>query len=345
LIEYGQELERLGRLEPQLRALERDVGVKEQNYRLYLTKFEESRVRDAMDAEKMVSVSVIEPATAPIGPIPVNKTLNIFVSICIGGVAGLGLAFLMEYFDHTFKISDDIENNLRVPLLGTIEDLPDREREDLEALAISPKPPPHYEILKANIMMHAEEKGIKALSVCSPTPKEGSSAVAVNLAASFAKENGSRVLLVDANLRHPFLHGSFNLPTAPGFSEVIHEGTNVHEAIKQSVIPNLFVLTSGISLANPMVIFESPKLAEVIEVLRTEFDWVIFDCAPINVYPDSGVLAPRVDGVVLVIQAENKRAEVAIQAKEYVEQAGAKILGAVLNRCRYVIPEIVYRRL
>jgi len=94
-----------------------------------------------------------------------------------------------------------------------------------------------------------------------------------------------------------------------------------------------------------MVIFESPKLADLIEVLRKEFDWIIFDCAPINLYPDSTVLAPRVDGVVLVIQAENKRAEVAIQAKEHLEQAGAKILGAVLNRRRYIIPEIVYRRL
>ena len=345
LIEYGQELERLGRLEPQLRALERVVSVNEQNYKLYLTKFEESRVRDAMDAAEMVSVSVIEPATAPLGPIPVSKRLNIFVSMCIGCVAGLGLAFLIEYFDHTFKLSEDIKNNLKVPLLGTIEDIPDEEREDLGALAITPKPPPNYEILKSNIVMHAEDKGIKTLSICSPTAKEGASTVALNLAVAIAKDNGGRVVLVDANLRHPFLHTSFNLPATPGFSDVIHEGTNVHEAIKESVIPNLFVLTSGISPPNPMVVFESPKLVGLIEVLRREFDWIVFDCAPINVYPDSTVLVARLDGVVLVIEAENKRAEVAIRAKEYLEQAGAKLLGAVLNRRRHVIPEIVYRRL
>ena len=345
LIEYGQELERLDRLEPELRALERAVSINDQNYRLYLTKFEESRVTDAMDAAQMVSVSVLEPATPPLRPIPVSKALNIFVSLCIGSVAGLGMAFLIEYFDHTFKVPGDIKDNLKVPLLGVIEDLAHKEREDLEALAISPKPPPNYEILKSNMIMHAEEKGMKMLSICSPTPKEGSSTVALNLAASLAKDNGCRVVLVDANLRHPFLHGSFNLPTSPGFSEVIHEGTNVDEAVKQSIIPNLFVLTSGISPPNPMVIFESPKLADLIEVLRKEFDWIIFDCAPINIYPDSAVLASRLDGVVLVIQAENKRAEVAIQAKEHLEQADAKILGAVLNRRRYIIPEIVYRRL
>lgn len=345
LIEYGQELARLGRLEPELRALERAVSVNEQNYKLYLTKFEESRVYDAMDTERMVSVSILEPATPPRGPIPVNKALNIFVSICIGGIASLGLAFLIEYFDHTFKLPEDIKDNLRVPLLGTIEDLSTKERKDLETLAISPKPPLHYQTLKSNIMMHAGEKGIKALSICSSLPREGSSTIALNLAAFLAKDSESRIVLVDANLRNPSLHTSTKLPTSPGFSEVIHEGANVHEAIKQSVIPNLFVLTSGISPPNPMVIFESPKFDKLIEGLRKEFDWIIFDCAPIDLYPESTVLVRRLGGVVFVIQAENKSAEVAIRAKEHLEQAGAKILGAVLNRWRRVIPEVIYQRL
>jgi capsular exopolysaccharide synthesis family protein len=344
LIEYGQELERLGRLEPELRRLERAVSVHEQNYRLYLTKFEESRVSDAMDAAKMVSVNILEPATVPINPIPVNRALNFFVSLCIGGVAGLGLAFLLEYFDHSFKVPEDIKDNLKVPLLGTIEDFPTKERGDLEALAASPIPPLHYQILKSNVMMYAGEK-IKTLSICSPTPGEGSSTVALNFAASLAKESGDRVALVDANLRQPVVHSSCKLPTSPGLSEVIHEGIDVHEAMKQSVIPNLFVLTSGMTPPNPMVIFESPKLGELIEVLRGEFDWIIFDCAPVDIYPDSTVLARQLDGVALVIQAQNMGAEVAVRAKEHLEQAGAKIVGAVLNRRRHIIPEKIYQRL
>jgi capsular exopolysaccharide synthesis family protein len=339
LIEYGKELERLGRLEPELRALERAVSVHEQNYRLYLTKFEESRVSDAMDAARMVSVTVFEPATVPISPIPVNKALNFFVSLCIGGVAGLGLAFLLEYFDHSFKIPEDIKENLKVALLGTIGDLPKKEMGDLVTIAAGPGPPLHYQILKSNVMMYAGEKGIKTLSICSPTPGEGSSTVALNLAAALAKDSGDRVALIDANLRQPILHTTCNLPASPGFSEVINEGTNIHEAIKQSVIPNLFILTSGMSPPNPMVVFESPKLDDLIEVLRTEFDWIIFDCPPVDLYPDSTVLARQLDGVALVIQAENMGAEVAIRAKELLEQAGAKILGAVLNRRRQIIPE------
>jgi capsular exopolysaccharide synthesis family protein len=284
LIESGQELERLGRLEPELRALERAVSVHEQNYRLYLTKFEESRVSDAMDAAQMVSVTVIEPATVPLQPIPVNRALNIFLSLCIGGVAGLGLAFLLEYFDHTFKDPEDIKDNLEVALLGTIGDLPKKEIGDLAAIAASSELPLHYQMLKSNVMMYGGEKGIRALSICSPTPREGASTVALGLAASLAKDSGGRVALVDANLRQPVLHTICNLPASPGFSEVINEGANIHEAIKQSVIPNLSILTSGVSPPNPMVIFESPKLNDMVEVLKSEFDWIIFDCAPVDIY-------------------------------------------------------------
>ena len=345
LIEYSQELERLGRLAPELQALERAVAVNEQNYRLYLTKFEESRISDAMDAARLVSVSILEPPTAPLGPVGVNRMLNLFLSLCLGGVAGLGLAFLIDYFDQSFKIPEDVQDNLKVPLLGTVNDLPDKETEDPQTLATSPAPPPHYEILKNNIIMRAQVKGMKILSIFSPTPKEGASTIAFNLASALTKDKGCRVLLVDANLRHPVVHSTFNIPPSPGLVEVIHEGLDVHKAIRESVIPNLFLLTGGDSPANPVVIFKSEKWVDLIELLRKKFHWVIFDGAPINLYPDATVLAPRVDAVVLVVEAENKRAEVAIQAKEHLEEAGAKVIGAVLNRRRHVIPEMVYRRL
>jgi capsular exopolysaccharide synthesis family protein len=271
--------------------------------------------------------------------------MKIFLSLCIAGVAGLGLAFLLEYLDHTFKVPEDIEDKLNVPLLVTINDLPTKEVLDLEALAVSPAPPLHYQILKTNVAMHAGEKGMKTLSVCSPTLREGCSTVALNLAAWLAKESGSRLVLVDANLRNPSVHSSCKLPASPGFSEVIHEGASIRDAIKQSVIPNLSVLTSGVSPPNPLTVFESPKLGELVETLKNDFDWVLFDCAPVDLYPDTMLLARGLDGTLLVIQAENRGAEVAIRAKGQLEQAGAQIVGAVLNRRRQIIPERIYKRI
>ena len=345
LIDYGQELERLGRLEPQLKSLERAVSVNESNYRLYLTKFEESRVSDAMDAAKIVSVSVLEPAVVPLKPLPIRRELNILVSLCVGLAAGLALAFLFEYFDHTLKLPEDVADNLAIPTLGAIGELPDAEKPDLQALAVSPKPPPHYQLLKNSIIRRAEDEKAKALSVCSPTREEGSSTVALHVAAALAKDSSQRVVLLDANLRHPALHNYANVSGGPGLSEVIDKDGDIRSVIQQSAIPNLFVIPSGVGPANPTAILESKKLAEVIETLKTDFDWVIADSAAVNLYADTGLLAPLLDGVVLVVQAENKRAEVAMQAKGRLEEAGATILGGVLNRRRYVIPEVVYRRL
>lgn len=345
LTEYGQELERLGRLEPELRSLERAVSVHEQNYKLYLTKFEESRVSDAMDAARMVSVSVLEPAVPPVNPVPTNKLFNILVSLCIATVAGLGLAFLIEYFDHTFKLPQDVEEDLNVNLLGAIKDMAPGEIEDVDVLATTPKPTAPYDILKTNFMMHAREKGARVVSICSPTAGEGCSTVAVNLAAALTKNKGSKLILIDANLRRPSLHKIFGLASSPGLSDVIHEGVDIRDAIRKSIVPNLFVLTSGISPPNPAVIFDSPQWPGLIAALKEEFEWLIFDCAPANLYPDATVLTPQVDGIILVVRAEDKRAEVALLAKERFEEAGGKIVGAILNRRRYIIPEAVYRRL
>ncbi|MDY6951331.1 MAG: exopolysaccharide transport family protein, partial [Thermodesulfobacteriota bacterium] len=227
LVELGQRLERQGLLEPELLALKRAVQINEQTYRLYVTKFEESRVRNAMDAAKMVSVSVLEPARPPIGPVPVNRALNIVVSICLGSLAAFGMAFLLEYFDQTYKVPEDIRDNLSVPVLGAIRDLPRKEMEAIEALAISPKSPLYYQTIKSNVVMRADEKGMNVLSLCSATPEEGCSTVLINLGAALVKDSQCRVVLVDANFRHPSLHKSFDLPARPGFSDVVQDGTDV----------------------------------------------------------------------------------------------------------------------
>ena len=153
------------------------------------------------------------------------------------------------------------------------------------------------------------------------------------------------MLFRSANLRNPVLHSHTNVSGSPGFCEVMDGNDDLDRVIQQSALPNLFVLASGVSPANPTAIFESDRLTELIQTLKTEFDWVIFDAAPINQYGDTALLAPLLDGVVMVVQAENKRAEVAIQAVNRLESAGANILGGVLNGRRYVIPDIIYRRL
>jgi capsular exopolysaccharide synthesis family protein len=345
LLEYGAELERLGRLEPELRSLKRNVATNEQTYRLYLTKFEESRVSEAMDAAKMVSVSVIEPAQFPARPLPVNTLLNFFVSLCVGGLAGFGLAFLLEYFDHTLKVPEDVGKMLDLPFIGAIEDLTEKGLPDLKTLAASPSSPPPFEILKGNLKTLASETRTRIFSVCASSDDEGASTIAFNLAASLTKDKGQRVLLVDGNVREPALHSLFNLPMAPGLSDLVLDGADIRQTPRETAIPNLFVLTCGTIPANPIGLFESPRLSEFVATVRADFNWIIVDGAPVNAYPDTAALASKVDATILVVQAETKRAEVALQAKERLEKGGGSILGVVLNRRRFIIPEAIYRRL
>jgi uncharacterized protein involved in exopolysaccharide biosynthesis len=120
---YQKKLEKLNRIEVELNQLKRQVDVDRQNYRLYLSKFEESRISDAMDTEKIANLSVIQPAQVPLKPVSPKVLLNILLGIFLGGFGGLGLAFFSEYLDDSLEKPEDVENYLEVPVLASIPEL------------------------------------------------------------------------------------------------------------------------------------------------------------------------------------------------------------------------------
>jgi len=118
--EYDQELKGLNRIEVELSQLKQEVDVDRENYQLYLSKFEESRISDAMDAEKMANVSLIEAAQPPMKPVSPKVFLNIILSIFLGSFGGLGLAFFLEYLDDSLENDSDVEECLQLPVLASI---------------------------------------------------------------------------------------------------------------------------------------------------------------------------------------------------------------------------------
>jgi uncharacterized protein involved in exopolysaccharide biosynthesis len=123
LIEYKGELDRINRVETEYNQLQQEVDVDRQNYELYLTKFEESRISDAMDSEKIAGVSMIEPAQVPLKPISPKKMLNLVLGLFLGALGGLGLAFLLEFMDDSLGEIDDVEEQLQLPVLGVLPEL------------------------------------------------------------------------------------------------------------------------------------------------------------------------------------------------------------------------------
>jgi len=123
LSDYKKELDALNQLETEYRQLQQEVDVDRQNYQLYLTKFEESRISDAMDAQKIAGVTLIEPAQAPLKPVSPKKMLNLVLGLFLGALGGLGLAFFLEYLDDSLGEIDDVEEQLQLPVLGVLPEL------------------------------------------------------------------------------------------------------------------------------------------------------------------------------------------------------------------------------
>ena len=144
---YDAELERLNRIEAQFNHFQRQVEINRQNYKLYLTKLEESRISNAMDTNKIASVSVIQPALTPLKPIKPRRLLNVVLAIILGGIGGLGIAFFGEYLDHSFKTKEEVENILNVPVLASVPAaLPHRRSARFGSLSLNlcGKPQPQH---------------------------------------------------------------------------------------------------------------------------------------------------------------------------------------------------------
>ncbi|MHC4570468.1 MAG: CpsD/CapB family tyrosine-protein kinase [Planctomycetota bacterium] len=204
---------------------------------------------------------------------------------------------------------------------------------------------PEYERLKNNILSLNSEGAVKTIMLTSSVSREGCSTVASNLAKTLAKNSSLKVLIIDANLRRPTLHEAFDVENNIGFSDLVLGDTDVGEAVRKTELPNLSLITAGDFSRNPIEVLESCKLKALIAKLKEEFDYLIFDSAPISTCPDAAILASQVDGVILVIHAGKTRWEVAQNAKDQLERSHANIIGIVLNRRRHVIPGFLYKRL
>lgn len=201
-----------------------------------------------------------------------------------------------------------------------------------------------YQRMKHLILNADPERAIKTLLFASAKEGEGTSTTLRNFAITLAS-SGDAVLLVDVNLRNPALHDLFNVEKKSGLTELLLGKNSLSEVIKSTNINNLSIITSGIPHSNPSSVLESALLEPATEQMRKRADWILFDAPPINSYNDANTLAGKMDGVVMVVQAENTKWEVAQSAKERIESDTVKILGVVLNKRKMHIPDWAYKLL
>ena len=202
-----------------------------------------------------------------------------------------------------------------------------------------------YEALKINILARHPGQTIKTILFSGTTHGDGASTTAINFATTLARNCRLKVLLVEANLRTPGLHTTFCIEPECGLSDIMRNGEKPDFYFKKVEPANLYVVTSGSKLTGAVTLFESERFNKFLTAVRAVYDYIILDGPPVPSFSEARVICSKVDGVVLVVEAGKTREQVATRAKKELEEAGGKVLGMVLNRRKYYIPEWIYKRL
>jgi capsular exopolysaccharide synthesis family protein len=184
----------------------------------------------------------------------------------------------------------------------------------------------------------ARGRPLKTVMVVGCHSGTGATTSAASLAATLAHGKKLKVVVVDVNFRTPKLGHVFNVRTSEGLFDVIEEGLSLDTGLQATERRNLSVLPTGRVSRYPAEVFEGAGVDAFIGELRRRFDFVVFDGAPLLEFPDSYALVPRVDGVILVVQAERTSIDDAQRAQRTIEEAGGRLLGAILNRQREYVP-------
>ncbi len=277
------------------------------------------------------SLEVVEWADVPRAPISAGSVQTILVVGAIGFLLSLGTALLLQYMDDTLKTPDDAIRALEVPVLGGIMRLkkPVLKGKTPSVQKLEPIDNEAYRLLLARL---EHEGNPQTLMVTSASPAEGKSTTVANLGTIIAQE-GKRVVLIDADMRHPTLHQLFGLPMGEGLSNALtSEDRSAVGYLRQTSEPNLRVMTAGAAVGNPAILLKSGRLPALLAELCQEADMVLLDSTPVLAATDALALASRVQGVLLIIDAGRTRRKMAIEAIQMLTSVDANLLGAVLNR-------------
>jgi len=350
--------------------LTRDVKVNEKLYITLREKFEEVQIAEA---EKIGDVSIVDYATTPKFPVRPMKKPGALLGMIVGLMLGFVLAFMVEGLDTSIGTIEDVESLLKLPVLGVIPHVRVEERRPLpwwRRGILSPKPTgldevkvrfivhdqpkspiaEAYRTLRTNLKLAAPER--KTILVTSAGPKEGKTTIMVNLALT-AAQMGNRTLLISTDLRRPALYQTFGLKREPGLNEIL-SGTigwekalrslsdiligemGFDEAMKTPGLDNLSIITSGHIPINPSELLGSKEMVTLMEELKAKFDVILLDSPPALPITDAILLAPKVDGVIIVYEIGRTARGALLRTKNQLEGAGAgaKVLGVVLNHIK-----------
>ena len=282
-------------------------------------------------------VHVVEEAEAPERPSSPIIPLNIILSVVLGLLAGVGLAFFVEYLDVSLKTVDEVEKYLGLSVLAVI---PQQSRPLTEA-GHSSGQGEAYRGLRTSLALLAREGNYKVFTVVSGGVGEGKSTTLFNLSYVYA-EQGSRVLVIDSDMRRPVQHKMVGLSNKKGLVNVLMGEMQPMEAVQETGVPNLSMMTAGRIRRGTLGIMNGPRVRALLDTLKPHFDVIMMDAPPILGVTDAAILASEADGVLLVVQYRKYPKLISLRAKRMVENAGGHLMGAVLNNINIMRDDYYY---
>jgi non-specific protein-tyrosine kinase len=298
-----------------------------QTYASLLQSYEAVRLAEASSMSNVVQA---EPASAPGAPIRPRTMMNTLLGAAVGLFLAVALILIIDALDDTLS-PDAVTRQLGLPVLGVIAK--HQTEEGSPVVKTQPRSPVSeaFRALRTNIQFASVDIPLRTLLITSPSPEDGKSTVTVNLGISLA-QSGYGVALVDADLRRPQLHKKLGLSNRQGISAIfVQPRAALNGSLQKTDIEGLFALTSGALPPNPAELLGSEKMFEILRQVGEHTDIILLDSPPVMAVTDAAVLAPRVDGVLLVVKPGSTKLAACKQAVEQLQRVGANILGVVLN--------------
>jgi len=353
-----QEQNKLNESAIEYNTLKRDVETSRQLYEGLLQKLKEAGVTAGLHTN---NIRIVDTARVPTAPTEPNIPRNLGFGFLLGLSSGIGLAFLLEGMDSTVRTTEQAQVISALPSLGIIplsaktNHMEKRMQLGVGSSATSKSPvelitqarpqsqvAESYRALRTSLLLSSLGAPPKVVLVTSALPQEGKTTTSINSAIVLAQK-GARVLLIDADLRRPGVAKSLAMTSPLGLSNVLAGAARLEEAITRStLLPNLFVLTSGPVPPNPAELMASQEMKQILETLKEKFDHIVIDTPPALSVTDAVVLSPIVDAVILVIRSGQTTKQALRRARDLLLQVNARVTGVLLNAVDLRSPEYYY---
>lgn len=288
---------------------------------------------DEKDTSATGAIRLVDKAVAARGPIGKSRSSYLVMGLILSLIVGVGLALVLETLDNRIRSNVDVEQLLSLPVNALIPSMTGRNAPALPKITyLDPLSPlaEAYRFLRTDLLLTAAESGCQTVMVATAKPGQGGTTTIANLAISLAMD-GKRVVIVDGDMRRPTLHRIFKANNDFGLSSVLSGEKDLDEVLVSTEVQNLILLPAGPTPTNPSEMLGSQRMGDVVETLRQGADFVLFDTPSAIAFTDTIVMSRWIDGVLLVVRANQVPRGAELQVRKLFNKANVRILGVVLN--------------